>query len=117
MGAYLMIRQSVIRKIGLLDEDYFMYGEDLEWCWQAKQAGYKVVYYPGAEIVHYKYGSSQTVSVATIRFSHQAMKIFYRKHYATSRPWLFNWLVDLGIDLHQALVWAKNLLKSKKVMN
>ncbi|MCL5435643.1 MAG: glycosyltransferase family 2 protein [Patescibacteria group bacterium] len=117
MGAYLLIRKKVIEKIGFLDEDYFMYGEDLDWCWRAKQAGYQVYYYPGAEITHYKYGSSQKVSVPTIRFAHQAMKIFYRKHYAASRPQLFNQLVYFGIYIHQALVMGKNLLESKKFVH
>src|SRR6266404_8838652 len=46
MGAFLLIRKSVIDKIGLLDEKFFMYGEDLDWCWRCKEAGFKVWYYP-----------------------------------------------------------------------
>lgn len=114
MGAYLLIRKEVVDKIGLLDEEYFMYGEDLDWCYRAKAAGFKVVYYPGAEITHYKYGSSQKTSTQTIRFSHQAMKIFYRKHYARNRSWAFNHMVYAGISLHQCLVSMRNFFKKKK---
>ncbi|MBX4187465.1 MAG: glycosyltransferase family 2 protein [Candidatus Doudnabacteria bacterium] len=117
MGAYLMIRKSITEKIGLLDEDYFMYGEDLDWCWQVKQAGYKVVYYPKAEITHYKYGSSQLIPFQTIQLAHQAMKIFYRKHYATEYNWLFNQFVYLGINLRMYLVMLVNILRKKKTVH
>ncbi len=114
MGAYLMIRKSVIDKIGLLDEDYFMYGEDLDWCWQTKQSGYKVMYYPKAEIIHYKYGSSQLIPFGTIKMAHNAMKIFYRKHYAQEHNWLFNQFIYLGINLRMFLVLGVNVFRKKK---
>ena len=117
MGAYLMIGRSVIDKIGLLDEEYFMYGEDLDWCWQAKKAGYKVVYYPKAEIIHYKYGSSQLIPFKTIKMAHEAMKIFYRKHYAKEKNWLFNQFVYLGINLRMYLVMIVNILRKKKTVH
>ena len=117
MGAYLMIRKSVIDKIGLLDEEYFMYGEDLDWCWRAKEAGYKVVYYPSAEITHFKYGSSQVIPVFIIKQAHQAMKIFYRKHYAQKYNWLFSQLVYLGITLRMYLVLSVNIFRHKKTVH
>lgn len=114
MGAFLLIRKSVVDKIGLLDEDYFMYGEDLDWCWRTKQAGYKIVYFPRAEITHYKYGSSQTIPFRTIRWAHDAMRIFYKKHYAPGYPIFFNWFVYLGIRLRMYLVMVVNLFRQKK---
>lgn len=114
MGAYLLIRKSVMDKIGLLDEDFFMYGEDLDWCWRMKEAGYKVMYNPRAEIVHYKYGSAQAVPFKTIKLAHDAMKIFYRKHYAKKYNWLFGQLVYLGINLRMSLVLFRNLFRRKK---
>jgi GT2 family glycosyltransferase len=117
MGAYLMIRRSVIGKIGMLDEDYFMYGEDLDWCWQAKAAGFKVVYYPAAEITHFKYGSAQAVPFRTIKLGHQAMKIFYRKHYAIKYPWIFNRLVYMGIGVRMYGVLIVNLFRNKKTVH
>ncbi|OGE73641.1 MAG: hypothetical protein A3I07_02860 [Candidatus Doudnabacteria bacterium RIFCSPLOWO2_02_FULL_42_9] len=117
MGAYLMIRKTVVDKIGLLDEEYFMYGEDLDWCWQTKAAGYKVMYYPKAEIVHYKYGSSQLIPFRTIKMAHQAMKIFYRKHYAPKYNSLFNVFVYLGINLRMYLVLLVNIFRKKKTVH
>ena len=114
MGAYLMIRKSVMDQIGLLDEDFFMYGEDLDWCWRVKEAGYKVMYYPQVVITHYKYGSAQLVPFRTIKLAHDAMKIFYRKHYAQKYNRLFNQLVYLGINLRMFLVLVVNLFRNKK---
>jgi len=113
-GAFLMIRRPAMDKVGLLDEDYFMYGEDLDWCWQVKATGFKVVYYPTAEITHYKYSSSQSIPFFIIRQAHSAMKIFYRKHYAPQHNGLFNQFVYLGIALRMYLVMLVNVFRSKK---
>jgi hypothetical protein len=117
MGAFMMVKKIVIDKAGLLDEDFFMYGEDLDWCWRIKEAGYKIVYYPKATIVHYKYGSSQSKPFATIRMSHEAMKIFYHKHYAASHGAIFNWVVGLGISARMYLVVLKIFFSSKKTVH
>ncbi|MBI3952753.1 MAG: glycosyltransferase family 2 protein [Candidatus Doudnabacteria bacterium] len=117
MGAFMLVRKSVIDRIGLLDEEYFMYGEDLDWCWRIKEAGYKIVYYPQAEITHFKYGSSQLIPFRTIRLAHDAMKIFYHRHYAKENNWFFNQLVYLGINLRMFLVLALNLFRNKKTVH
>lgn len=117
VGAYMMIPRAVIDKVGLLDEDYFMYGEDLDWCFRIKQAGYKVVYYPKVEVLHFKYGSAQAVPFRTIRLAHDAMKIFYRKHYAQKYNWFFNQLVYLGISTRMYLVLIVNLFRKKKTVH
>ena len=117
VGAYMMVRKEAIDKVGLLDEEYFMYGEDLDWCWRIKHAGYKIIYYPTARINHYKYGSSQTIPFRTIRMAHRAMKIFYRKHYANQYNPIFNSLVYLGIGLRQYLVLLRNVFQKKKTVH
>ncbi|HEV8601657.1 MAG TPA: glycosyltransferase family 2 protein [Patescibacteria group bacterium] len=116
-GAYMMVQKSVIDKVGLLDEDFFMYGEDLDWCFRIKKAGFKIMYFPKAEIVHYKYGSAQLVPFKTIRLAHNAMKIFYRKHYAPKNNFLFNALVYSGINLRMSLVLFLNLFRNKKTVH
>src|SRR5690606_22118290 len=114
MGAYFLVRKSVVDEVGMLDEEFFMYGEDLDWCWRIKQAGHKIVYYPKAQITHYKYGASKSVPFRVIRWAHTAMKIFYRKHYAKKYPWIFNQAVYLGINLRMALVFVINIFSKKK---
>jgi GT2 family glycosyltransferase len=114
MGAYFLVKREVIDKVGLLDEDFFMYGEDLDYCWRIKKAGYKIMYYPAAEITHFKYGASKTVPFKTIGWAHSAMKIFYQKHYAQEHNFLFNQIIYLGISLRKYFVIAKNLFRRNK---
>lgn len=114
VGAYMMIPRAVVEQVGMLDEDYFMYGEDLDWCFRIKEAGFKVIYYPKAEVLHFKYGSAQAVPFRTIRLAHTAMKIFYRKHYASKYNWFFNQLVCLGISTRMCLVLIMNIFRNKK---
>ena len=114
MGAYFMTRRDVIEKVGLLDESFFMYGEDLDWCYRIKQAGYKIMYYPKVEITHVKYGASRSVPFQVVRWAHNAMKIFYAKHYAQDHNIFFNSLVYLGIRIRMYLVMFVNLFRNKK---
>ena len=117
MGAYFLVRKSVIDQVGVLDEEFFMYGEDLDWCWRIKESGHKIVYYPKAEITHYKYGASKSIPFRTIGWAHTAMKIFYRKHYASQHNWIFNQFVYLGINLRMYLVLFVNIFRNKKTVH
>jgi GT2 family glycosyltransferase len=111
-GAFMMVRAQVVKKIGGFDEDFFFYGEDLDLCWRAKEAGYKIFYTPITKITHYKGVSSgikqtsKDISKATIESkkkalseSTRAMKLFYRKHYRRKYPFFVNFLVNTSIDL------------------
>lgn len=111
-GAFMFIRKSEMDKVGLFDEDFFFYGEDLDWCWRFREAGYKIVYTPITKIIHYKGVSSgikketQEISKATeeskkraLAESTRAMKLFYEKHYKDKYPFFINWLVLFGIYL------------------
>jgi len=94
MGSSLLVRREIGKKLGWWDEDYFMYGEDLEFCWQVKHLGFKIMYVPDV-VVHHHHGassglkkSSQNVTKASnetrersILASTEAMRIFYKKHY------------------------------------
>jgi len=117
VGAFLLIRKSLIDKIGLLDESFFMYGEDLDWCWRCKEAGLKVWYYPKTFITHYKGSSSAKQPFKALKWFHQAMWIFYKKHYAGEHSKFFNNLVLVGIYLRLSLLVFINLLKSKPVVS
>ncbi len=114
VGAFLLISRSVMDKIGLLDEDFFMYGEDLDWCWRCKEAGYKVWYYPKTTVMHYKGESSRRAPFRSLKVFHDAMWIFYRKHYAKKYPFLFNWVVLLGIYGRLAILATINLFKADR---
>lgn len=112
VGAFMMAVKTVADKIGPLDENFFMYGEDLDWCWRCREAGYKVWYFPQTFITHYKGSSSKKVSAKALGWFHGAMWIFYRKHYANKYPAVFNFAVWLGIYGRMAVLVAINFFKS-----
>ncbi len=111
MGAFLLIRRGVMEKIGLLDEDYFMYGEDLDWCWRCKAAGFEVWYHPETSVTHFKGSSSSKIPFKALKWFHDAMWIFYRKHYSEKYPFFFNWLVFAGIYGRMGVLLILNRFK------
>lgn len=116
-GACMIVPRKVIEQVGMLDEEFFFYGEDLDWCYRIKEAGYKVVYYPQAEIVHLKFASSRNIPYKIVKVAYKAMKIFYRKHYAPKYPAPFNWLVYLGINMRMYLVILLNMFRKNKTVH
>lgn len=96
-GAFMMVRRETFEKIGLLDEDFFMYGEDIDWCYRIKEAGWKIVYYPEAEIIHYKGGSSKRKRSKTIYEFYRAMYLFYNKHYKSKYNIFIRYMVYIAI--------------------
>ena len=117
MGAFLLIKKPVIEKIGLLDEKFFMYGEDLDWCWRTKEAGYKVWYYPKTSITHYKGSASLKTPFKALKWFHEAMWIFYKKHYQNRYPFILNWLVWLGIKIRLWVLIVINFFRSEKFVS
>lgn len=114
VGAFMMVRREVINKIGLLDEAFFMYGEDIDWCYRIKEAGYKNIYYPRAEIIHYKGASSKKRKYMTIYEFHRAMLLFYKKHYIKKYNVLVTMGVYIGVALKLGLSLLSNLFKGRK---
>lgn len=103
-GAFMMVKSSILSNVGLLDEEFFMYGEDIDWCLRIKKAGYKVIYYPKAEIIHFKGGSSiKKKRLKTIYEFHRAMYLFYRKHYRDRYNLMVTVIVYIGIALRLIL--------------
>ena len=99
MGAYMMIRRETMDQIGLLDEDYFMYSEDVDYCYRAKKAGWGVTYYHEAVATHYKYGSRGKRRTQTIRDFYDSMWIFYHKHFKGRYPLPVTIVIYLGIRI------------------
>jgi len=94
-GAFMLVKRKAIDEIGLLDEDFFMYGEDIDWCYRLKQAGWKVVYHGDPQITHYKGGSGREKK-ALYEF-YNAMHLFYDKHYKEEHSAPVTAFVYLGI--------------------
>ncbi|HJZ48454.1 MAG TPA: glycosyltransferase family 2 protein [Roseiflexaceae bacterium] len=111
VGACMLVRGSVIREVGLLDEAYFMYGEDLDWAYRIKQFGWKIMYVPSVMVHHYKRASSRQRPFASIRAFYDAMRVFHRKYYAAMTPAPLNALIELGITLKEVWGLGSNLLR------
>ncbi len=114
-GAAMIVRREVIDKVGLMDESYYMYGDDIDWCFRIKKNGWKVYYLPDAEIVHYGgRGGSRRQSYRNIYEFHRAMAVFYGKHYAIKGLFLLNWPVYAGIWLKCGIELIRNLFRKEK---
>lgn len=111
VGAAMVLRGTVLREVGPLDEAFFMYGEDLDWCFRIKSLGWRVVYAPQAVIHHHKRASSTRRAIPSLRAFYNAMRIFHRKHYAGETPRLVNWLIETGITAKEAWALGRNLLR------
>ena len=111
VGACMLLRSSVVREVGLLDEQFFMYGEDLDWAYRIKQYGWRVAYYPRVVIYHYKRAASTRRAIPSLRAFYDAMRIFHRKHYAATTPTILNTLIEIGITLKEFLALGRNYLR------
>ena len=111
-GAFLLIRRAVVDQIGLLDEVFFIYGEDVDWCVRAKNAGWKVMYHPEAEILHYKGGCSTNSRRTTYEF-YRAMYLFHRKHFAKNHSPVTNLLICTGIVVRAMFSWRRFFASAK----
>ena len=113
VGAFMLVRGEAIQQVGLLDETFFMYGEDLDWAFRIKQAGWHVRYNPAVTVLHYKEASSKHNDKARDEF-YRAMAIFYRKHYAASTPLAMHVLVLGGITLRGWIARLQRQFKKQR---
>lgn len=96
-GAFFFVKKEILEKVGLLDEGFFMYGEDLDWCLRIKEAGFMIGYYPENKAIHLKGVSGRkqknTTGSKTSYYFWDSMEIFYRKHYQKKYFKLLNWII------------------------
>lgn len=111
-GAFMMMRREVLDKVGLLDETFFMYGEDIDLSYRILKGGYKNYYYPEARIIHYKGESTKKSSINYVFVFYNAMIIFARKHFSQNSARIFSILIHLAIYLRAGLAILTRLLKS-----
>jgi N-acetylglucosaminyl-diphospho-decaprenol L-rhamnosyltransferase len=111
VGAFMMVRDLAVKQVGLLDDSFFMYGEDLDWAYRIKAAGWKVLYNPEVVVLHVKgAASSRHARKATIEF-YRAMHIFYNKHYARGTNFLLGGLIVSAIWAKCGFSLARNYLR------
>ncbi len=96
-GAFMLLRKETLDKVGLLDEDFFMYGEDIDLSYRISKGGYKNIYFPETTIIHYKGESTKKGSLNYVKVFYNAMIIFARKHYSSGKAGIYTFLLHLAI--------------------
>ena len=108
-GAFMMLRREAYEKSGGLDESFFMYGEDLDWCYRIGQAGYRVYYVHATKIIHFKGESTKRSDIDEIKHFYEAMQLFVRKHFNRSRTGLA--FLSLGIIVRASAASLARLVR------
>jgi len=114
LGAFLFIRRKLIEEIGLLDERFFIYSEETDFCLRAKKNGWKNIFYPYAEIEHIHGGSTQKVRVKSFMYLHSSLNKFFRKHYSYSYALLCRLILFTGVCLRMVFWLIVSLLSVGK---
>ncbi|MFN0177107.1 MAG: glycosyltransferase family 2 protein [Saprospiraceae bacterium] len=109
-GCFMFLRKTALDKCGLLDEAFFMYGEDIDLSYRIQQAGFKNYYFPETKIIHYKGESTKKGTLNYVRTFYQAMIIFARKHFSGRRAGLFVLMLQGAIWFRAGLTLFRNFL-------
>jgi O-antigen biosynthesis protein len=108
-GSFMMVRREAFKQVGGLDEEFFMYGEDLDWCYRIQRAGWKNYYVHSTQIIHYKGESTKRSNLDEIRTFYQAMHLFVQKHFGSSK--FFAFLIRAAISVSSRLAMIKAVLR------
>ncbi len=110
-GAFMLMRKKALDKVGLLDEDFFMYGEDIDLSYRILLGGYKNVYFPETRIIHYKGESTKKSSVNYVFVFYRAMVIFAKKHFSQKNAKLFSFFINAAIYFRASLAIISRFIK------
>lgn len=104
-GSFMFLRKDVYEKVGGLDESFFMYGEDLDWCFRIKKAGFKIYYVHSTKIIHFKGESTKRSNIDEVKHFYNAMRLFVRKHFSGS--FLMELILQFAINARSALAFLE----------
>lgn len=110
-GAFMLMRKKTLDKVGLLDENFFMYGEDIDLSYRITKGGFKNYYFPETRIIHYKGESTKKSSVNYVFVFYNAMIIFAKKHFSQGNARLFSFLINLAIYFRAGISLFVRLIK------
>jgi GT2 family glycosyltransferase len=110
-GAFMMIRKKVLEEVGLLDETFFMYGEDIDLSYRIKEGGYENYYFSKTNIIHYKGESTKKSSVNYVFVFYKAMVIFAEKHFSKQHIKTFSKLINIAIYFRATIALLQRILK------
>ncbi len=111
-GAFMLMRKKVLDKVGMLDETFFMYGEDIDLSYRITKGGYKNYYYPETTIIHYKGESTKKGSINYVIVFYKAMIIFAQKHFSNKNAKLFSLLINIAIYFKALLELSSRFIKN-----
>lgn len=109
-GAFMFLRKEALEKAGLFDEDYFMYGEDIDLSYRLLKQGFVNYYFPETTIIHYKGESTKKSSINYVKTFYSAMLVFIHKHFSHQQNSLFYFLLKLGIYFRGFISAGKRIL-------
>lgn len=109
-GAFMMLRKSVLDKTGLLDETFFMYGEDIDLSFRITQEGYKNYYFPETTIIHYKGESTKKKSANYVKVFYNAMVLFAKKHYSNKMAGWFAFFISIAVKIRALAAMTYRLM-------
>jgi len=110
-GAFMLMRKKALDKVGLLDEAFFMYGEDIDLSYRIILGGYKNYYFPETQIIHYKGESTKKSSVNYVFVFYNAMIIFAKKHFSEKNANTFSVLIKAAIYFRASIAIANRFVK------
>lgn len=111
-GSFMMLKKEVVKKIGLLDESFFMYCEDIDYCYRINQSGGKIYYVPDTQIIHYKGESTKKNNLDYIKTFNKSLFQFYKKHYHNKYIYPFRWLILMGIIFRGVTIFLGNFIRN-----
>lgn len=115
-GSFVMLRREVYLKVGGLDETFFMYGEDLDYFYRVKEAGWKIYYVPDTKIIHYKGESTKLASFDNFIAFYKAMDIFVKKHFSRGYSFFLDIMLSFGIFLRGIISLVGRLVRRHAII-
>ncbi len=115
VGCFMFCRKSVIDQVGSFDEEYFMYGEDIDLSYKIRKAGFKNLYFPETTVIHYKGESTKKGSLNYVKMFYQAMIIFAKKHFQGSKLKPYVFLIRLAIYFRAILAFVERIFNIVKM--
>ncbi|MFQ5864092.1 MAG: glycosyltransferase [bacterium] len=111
-GSFMLIQRKILDEVGYLDESFFLYGEDLDWCYRIREKGWKVRYFAGTRIIHFKGESTKRTQNDNLKVFYQAMGLFVRKHFKKNYLFIPYWLLLGAIWIRAGVSFVRRILVS-----
>jgi len=109
-GSFMFIRREAFLDTGLLDEDFFMYCEDIDYCHRLNNTGWKIYYVPESNIIHYKGESTKKDNIDYVINFNKSLYLYFKKHFQSKYLGVFKWFILAGVSLRGLFIYIKNFI-------